>query len=131
MGSRGVAAALSGIAGDWPGTDPEATSAVPVTPPPFSGGSGSDLPDDWVAQLAAHNRANTYTYKPFPARQPMARRGSLPRASTIRMLPRPVRQRRRVRRVAARPARRTTRSRSPGRLADDPELAVAPLGGAA
>ena len=76
--------------------------------------------EDPLAWLIAHNakREPSYVYKPFRARQPMTR-GSLPRASTMRMLPRPVRQRRRVRRVAGQPARRS-RSRSPGRLADDP-----------
>src|SRR5436190_1215108 len=100
-----VKARLSGIAGlPWDQLEAGATapilpsscssggSAIPTAPPQLdqsTSGSASDLnlerpplPDDWVAQLAARNRARNYEYK-LPAPQTLRRR-------SMRRLPRPV-----------------------------------------
>ena len=114
MAARDLGTALADIASKpWAEYDAEVFTP-PVDPPAWSG--GSDLPPDWVARNNARNAARNYVYKVPAQGQRHLRLGS-------RRLPRPVRQRRRVRRVAGQPTRRAA-SRSPGREPAEPALAL-------
>jgi hypothetical protein len=128
---RDVAGSLAAIAGpSWDQLDVEPLGTPPAPPPAYSGGSVSPPPakpvahsggcvtdpDHALRQLIADNAKHkpTYTYKAFPTP-----RTAQPRTSTMRRLPRPVRQRRKVRRVAG-----PRRTRKPGqrRSADPHDL---------